>query len=208
MIIFNTKLVCTNPQKLRQKLCTQCWNCRKTVQSTTTPNLHAIIITTTAETRSSTSTSPPGHKCYQNGNRFGQMERMRRKTVSNKLFLRKEKHEKYEKSLSFVEGEARERWEEPMFGKGLRQETSEPASEGGWREASRSYKRERAGSFHGQELRQGGAAGSDGCKAVRRRHTLKPHTRFSNRTLFLPFVPFSQQKKSQQWLSSPFDSTP
>ncbi len=29
--------------------------------------------------------------------------------MSNKLFLRKEKHEKYEKSLSFVEGEARER---------------------------------------------------------------------------------------------------
>lgn len=83
---------------------------------------------------------------------FWTMERMRRKTVSNKLFLRKEKHEKYEKSLSFVEGETRERWEEPMFGKRLRQETSEPASEGGWREASRSYKRERAGSFTGRSF--------------------------------------------------------
>ncbi len=39
-----------------------------------------------------------------------------------------------------------------MFGKRLRQETSEPASEGGWREASRSYKRERAGSFTGRSF--------------------------------------------------------
>ncbi len=29
--------------------------------------------------------------------------------MSNKLFLRKEEHEKYEKSLSFVEAETRER---------------------------------------------------------------------------------------------------
>jgi hypothetical protein len=29
--------------------------------------------------------------------------------VSNKLFLRKEKDEQYEKSLSFLEGETRER---------------------------------------------------------------------------------------------------
>jgi hypothetical protein len=210
MIIFNTKLVCTNPQKLRQKLCTQRWNCQKTVQSTTTPNLHAIIITTTAEIRSSTSTSPPGHKWYQNGNRFGQWREWGgRQWVSNKLFLRKEKHDKYEKTLSFVEGETRERWEEPMFAKGLRQETSEPASQRGRLEGSVKKLQAQAGRvLHGQELRQGGAAGSDGCKAVRRRRTLKPHTSFSNRTLFVPFVPFSQQKKSQQWLSSPFDSTP
>jgi hypothetical protein len=78
-----------------------------------------------------------------------------------------------------------------MFAKGLRQETSER----GRLEGSVKKLQARAGRvLHGQELRQGGAAGSDGCKAVRRRHTLKPHISFSNRTPFLPFVPFSQQK--------------
>jgi hypothetical protein len=71
----------------------------------------------------------------------------------------------------------------------------ERASQRGRLEGSVKKLQARAGRvLHGQELRQGGAAGSDGCKAVRRRHTLKPHNSFSNRTLFLPFVLFSHQK--------------
>ncbi len=209
MIIFNTKLVCTNPQKLRQKLCTQCWNCQKTVQSTTTPNLHAIIITTTAEIRSSTSTWPPGHKCYQNGNRFEQWREWggrqwvtnyfcgRRKTSNMRraLVFWKEKHEKDEKSRCLPKD----------CGK---RPASQRASEGGWREASRSYKRERAGSFTGRSFDR------EGQRAVTVARPLDVVALWNRTPVSVTahscslLFPFHNKKESQQWLSSPFDSTP